>query len=80
MTKELTASVPSAMKVKVVAAPNVNIFTIGVKRLRYEEVLSPACGIQGTYFQSSMNAALTSARICTPMSCRQRHGHVQTGL
>ena len=32
------------------------------------------------YFQSSMNATLTSARNCTPTPCRQPHDHVLTGL
>ena len=38
MTKALTASAPSAMKVKVVAPPDENIITVGAKRFHYVEV------------------------------------------
>ena len=39
MTKELTASFPCRLKIKVVAPPDVNMFTVGVKRFRHAEVL-----------------------------------------
>ena len=39
MTKELTASFPFRLKIKVVAPPDVNMFTVGVKRFRHAEVL-----------------------------------------
>ena len=42
MTKELTASAPSAMKIKVVAPPDDNILTVGAQRFRCAEVLFPS--------------------------------------
>ena len=39
MTKELTASAPSATKIKVVAPTDGNIFNVGAERFRCAEVL-----------------------------------------
>ena len=39
MTKDMTASAPSTMKIKVVAPPDGNIFTVGTKRFHCAEVL-----------------------------------------
>ena len=39
MKKDTTAAAPSTMKIKVVAPPDGNIFTVGAKRFHCAEVL-----------------------------------------
>ena len=60
MTKELTASAPSAMKTKWFA-PTDGTITAGTKRFRFAEVLFQPCVQQPT---------ILSARTSASMSCR----------
>ena len=60
MTKELTASAPSAMKFKVVAPPDGHTFTVGAKRFRCAVVL----------FKTEVYLSWCGAHRLCPKTCR----------
>ena len=70
MTKVVTASGPTTMKIMVVAPPDGNIFTVGGKCFCYPEVsfqpsFQPAASAKHL-FRAILSATLASARNCTP--------------
>ena len=80
MTKKLTASVPSTMMVN--CCTRRKYFIDGVKRFSCAAVLFRESVVSSPrhFCPDNMNAALTSARHCAPMPCRQPHDHDLAGL
>ena len=81
-TKEMPASASNSMKIKVVAPPVSTSSWHQTLPLRGSVVPAKlsACGIHGICFLNTRHETSTSARICTPMSCRQAARNFSKGL